>query len=54
MPNGGKEQLGYVRSAMANFGHISYGETIIAQTFVPNTNSDGCKPYTKNMFSREG
>jgi len=39
---------------MANFGHISYGETIIAQVFTPKTNFDACKPFTKEIFNQEG
>lgn len=35
---------------MANFGHIDYGSSILAQVFVPKTNNKGCSPFTEDMF----
>ena len=48
------EELGFVRAAMANFGHISYGETLIAEVFTPLSNKEGCRPFSANMFTKRG
>jgi len=44
------DPAGYIEAGLANFGHISYGDSSLGEVFVPNTNLDGCKPFSADMF----
>ena len=47
-----KDDLGPIDSEMGNFGHITYGQTLIGRVFSPDgVNLDGCLPFEDAQFS---
>ena len=45
------EKLPEVEASMGNFGHITYGQTIIGKVVVPRgDNWHGCEPFTSADF----
>lgn len=44
---------GHIPSALANFGHVKYGQTFVSELYLPEDNLDGCNDFSadKNLSS---
>ena len=45
--------LGEIPATLGNYGHIHYGNEIIGKLHYPETNTNGCLPFTKEMFRND-
>ena len=45
------KKSGLIGATLGNFGHISYGQSVMGRLYYPVDNQDGCRPFTGTDFN---
>jgi hypothetical protein len=43
---------GLIGATLGNFGHISYGQTVMGRLYYPTSNQDACEPFSAADFNK--